>query len=614
MATPGQVAVAVFILLVIFVGLAILTYRQRYLNLNDEQVEHKELIESQIADTKPARWTIETELWGALETPEEKIAEMFSDGFESPGEETTIRDAYRSVKGSIASKAGPLTEIPRFSQWLAQEAFLLLVAGGIATLSIATLTDYLQATPDYPSTDAVISATQRVIDMGFEILLQFPYLSDVAAFAFAYVILVWQLLYDYWYVTGVFLLLGAVLIAVLHRDLHDDIETVIVDRNRRTAVGVVFGVLAVWTIGVIPAAAGKAVGLPRTGAAIGFIFAFLLTVTIVVVGVYLYAQKAIRRVRKRGVKFHGTLVYLLFRRVFGTVGILAAPIIAIYWFRVVYTGKLGDFMAAFTQAHLHTQALIALTLGLAIIGVSWAVRDAMPDIRDAASNLLADRAARAVMFGWGAPTGVFIFAFMFGAGFQISLPLALVVGVLAAIVSRLLWEAFLRVKYRAKVREKRDRIPKKIKISAMELHDADDEPIYLATVNGEKLAARSVEAVTDAIVRHADALQKGEDPPATFEEWYARDCTRFGTVDPDETALKLRRKIRRVTFGTLRKNNNRMRVQELKNRLDNFPESLYESLLREWEYRGSGEHSLHRRGDYYTSPQSVDGNSLIPFL
>lgn len=76
-------------------------------------------------------------------------------------------------------------------------------------------------------------------------------------------------------------------------------------------------------------------------------------------------------------------------------------------------------------------------------------------------------------------------------------------------------------------------------VHACPITDANGNTIHVASVNGHKLAHRDRHELLEDIETVATACLKGEQPPATFSEYYFRDIT-DGFVDIESTYSRVR--------------------------------------------------------------------------
>ncbi len=92
------------------------------------------------------------------------------------------------------------------------------------------------------------------------------------------------------------------------------------------------------------------------------------------------------------------------------------------------------------------------------------------------------------------------------------------------------WKAFLvRVRTRLGGRA----------VRCLQATDADDQRLYLVTIDGRLLAHRDQESLKEDVLTVLRAIRTGDTPPATMSEWYARDV-REGRVDFERSKKRAR--------------------------------------------------------------------------
>jgi len=132
-------------------------------------------------------------------------------------------------------------------------------------------------------------------------------------------------------------------------------------------------------------------------------------------------------------------------------------------------------------------------------------------------------------------------------------------------------------------------------IQAYRLQTADEEPIYVATVNTQDLAHRDQEEIVDAILEASEELFDDGDVSPSVESAFAEDLFDYGIVDVDETEQKLERKTEETLEHQLTENGGQVEVETMHEELDRFPEQIWRRRVRTQLGRGA----LRRRNGFY---------------
>jgi len=132
-------------------------------------------------------------------------------------------------------------------------------------------------------------------------------------------------------------------------------------------------------------------------------------------------------------------------------------------------------------------------------------------------------------------------------------------------------------------------------IQAYRLQTADEEPVYLATVNTHDLAHCDQEELVDAIVEASEELFEDGDVSPSVESAFAEDLFDYGIVDVAETEQKIERKAEETLEHQLAKNSGQVDVETMHEELERFPEQIWRRRVRTQLGRGV----LRRRNGFY---------------
>ncbi len=440
--------------------------------------------------------------------------------------------------------------------------------------------------------DEAVSITATVASTGVDLLGAFPFAQTIYALALAAVFQAGSTVYQLPALSATLLVLGAGFVLYLERRT-GGVEFSFYDSHLVMAVVGLLAGLVIWLVGVLPAAAGAALGFPTVGAVFGFMFAGLLSLRLA----YEVVSGFFRQLGQLIDEEIGLLAiaYVLARRGSAVLAFLLAPFALAYLVLSVTSGALAGAVGALLAGSLTFKALTA-AIGLSLLAaVVLQTREAWPNVRAALRETLARKAVRVALFRRAVPFAILVFGYFLAIGLGFNAILAFLAALLAAILARLLWSVFQRVRYRASFMESQERTASRVVIQAYRLQTADEEPIYVATVNTQDLAHRDQEEIVDAILEASEELFDDGDVSPSVESAFAEDLFDYGIVDVDETEQKLERKTEETLEHQLTENGGQVEVETMHEELDRFPEQIWRRRVRTQLGRGA----LRRRNGFY---------------
>lgn len=475
---------------------------------------------------------------------------------------TAARRAAKDVKAAW-SERGP--DVPRLSVRLAWEAILVAFWGSIAVVSVESWRSAAQSGGEFPSIGDVTTAAGDVYDIGVSLVFEFPLFELVYALTIAYGIKFAATLYEHWAVIAVMLFAGAVIVAVLDRLTTRDLETAIIEDPRTALKLVIAGFVVVWFTGTLISTAIELAGFPEIGEWIGFAVALLVFIVLAGYATYRFA-KGVRATHREltksldyyfpetGIARHGeflTAGLLVSWRAAAVIGIIAAPILMMYVFQAVATGKLLTIAGIIISAPLTTKLPIAIAILVLIILPFADDPGRWTDTKAAVSRAMSLQRVRLYGLLVGFPVGVVGIVIVIGWTFR--QPLLPVVGaaLVAGLVARLAGYALSSAKFRVSggytPTDRAIRTPARavVDVPPRPLYDIDDRDIYTAKINGKGLAWPDRDRLIDRIVTDVgDIFDQGQRDPSV-ETYYYEQMKDRGLVDPDRVRSKLRSDIRK---------------------------------------------------------------------
>jgi len=593
--TAAQRIFALALVALFFIVLAIVRYRFQYAGLPEEQRRQKRVLQGQRQDQDPE--TLRIPRGEDLEEYRDQIRALFDvDDTTTVEEPVSPAEAVGEVRAALALSYRDLTAgIPRLSLGMMLEAIIIFVFGSVVVLPttyfVALFSDGDGVTLGW-LLDRAVSITATVGSTGVDVLGAFPFAQTMYALALAFVIQLGNAVYQLPAVSALLLVIGAGLVLYLERRT-GGVELTIYDSHlAMVAVGLLAG-LVIWVAGVLPAAAGAAVGYPTIGAILGFLMAALLSLVVI----YEVLSGFRRQFSDLIDEDLGRLpvVYVVARRGSGALALLLAPFALAYLAISVTSGALGGAVGALLAGSLTIKALTG-AIGLALlVGLILQTREAWPDVRAALRETLARKAVRLALFRRAVPFAILVFGYFLAVGLGLNAILAFLAALVSAILARLLWSVFQRVRYRASLIDSEERMASRVVIQAYRLQTADEEPVYVATVNTHDLAHRDDEALVDAIVEASEGLFEEGDVSPSVESAFAEDLFDYGIVDLEETERKLERKAEEALEHQLAENGGQVEVETMHEKLERFPEQIWRRRVRNQIGRGA----LRRRNGFY---------------
>lgn len=593
--TAAQRLVALVLVAVFFIVLAIIRYRFQFAGLPDDQRRQKRALHGQRQDQDPS--TLRISRGTDLEDVRDQIRALFdADDTVDVDEPVTPTQAVGEVRSALAMSYRDLTAgIPRLSLGMLFEAILIFVFGSVVVLPTAYFVALFSGGDGVTLgwlLDQAVSITTTVVATGVDLFAAFPFAQMLYALAVAFIVQTATAVYQAPAASAAVLALGAGVIYYLERRTGGVEWTWYDSHLAMVSVGVMAG-FGLWLIGVIPAALGAALGVPTLGAVVGFLFATAVFLLVCYEVAYNLLFQLSALIDEELGKL--PMLYVVVRRASAVLAFLLAPFALAYLVASVTSGDLAGVVGALLSGSITVQAL-ASTIALAfLVGLGLQTRDAWPEVRAALRETLARKAVRVALFRRAIPFGILLFAYPLAIGLGMNAILAFMVALLAAILARLLWSVFQRVRYRASFMDTNSRSASRVVIQAYQLRTADDDPVYLATVNTTDLAHADQEELVDEIVEASEELFETGEVSPSVEQAFAEDLFDYGIVDVEATEQKLERKAEETVEHQLAENGGQVEVETMHEELERFPEPIWRRRIRTAIGRGS----LRRRKGFY---------------
>lgn len=513
--------------------------------------------------------------------------------------------------------------IPDLALSLAGEAVLLTAFAGVMLVGADALRDGIGAGLTSDPIGSLVAGLSAVQGVALGVVGLFPASGVVWALVLSLVFLGGQWLVDHALTVAALLALGAVAITALDRTHPTTADVTLYPDRRRMAASIGAYLGGIFLAGSVPPLVFGALGAGWIGTAIGAVSSFVVAVVALALGVQNLGRRLVRshplhdawpklvvgtrsgaalrrRLRGEGLTFDGihprlsidrgglaaSYAYVLARKAFATLGLIAVPVLVYLAGQALLTGRLWAYAMAYVAAPLVTKLLVAI---VAVGGVALLARidpDEWRALADATRRAASHQATQAVLFLAVIPllAGIGIAAFLvaFGSG----LTVGVVAGVVTAGVVRVGYRVFRRVTLTARTKSIRSggRASVPTEWGAIANPDGEGE-IYLARVGTRWYAWPEPGLVLDRTFEDIDALLSGDDRPrASLPQAYYDDLKDDGVTDATETiqarSTQAWRTVPEIVDGETR-------VETVREQLgEEYDPAIVERALRQLRERG----------------------------
>lgn len=601
--TAEQTGLAIGFLVLIAALLVAARWRMQFVGLSDEQTRNKKALIGQ-RESQNAR-TLRIPKDADLAEYRDRVAALFEGEPPEVDDEITVRQALGSIRRELDDAIHARVEhVPRLALWFGEVAIGLAITGGLATIGVETFRRAFAKGGGLSLgyvVDVAISTLNEGVRIGLDVLGSFPYAGTLWSLAFAYSVLVAEWVWNNPFVPAGLLAAAAIAVIYLGRKAPDASDVELYQSRGTVARSIVVSAVVIWIAGVVPAALGGVIGsvtgidlFEAIGAGAGLLAALATTGWLA-----LQAGRSARvrlryAVTELASESTPIIASILVRRIGVLVAGLVAPLVPIYLGYILVTGKLTAVVSAFLAGSAEMQLAVGLVVAMAIAMLVYQTRAAWPELKAAVREVTSRRAVRLALMTRGLPTVVVVIAYFIAVGFGAGAALAIVLALVAGVVSRAVYALVRRARYRASLIEFEEPTASRVVIQAYLLETADGETLFYARANTTAVAHTDRDAVVDAVMNATrDLFDDGEVRPMIARA-FARDAIEFGIVDVDETETRIRQDVRTEVVGQLRRRG-RIERETLEDDLEKFPEHIWSEWIRERRIRGD----LRLRSGYY---------------
>jgi hypothetical protein len=544
--------VVVFVLVLAFI--AAITIR-RYRAIEPDQRKQLYQIKPQIISANPVQVTVERAQGFQPVKPQVRAHYVEEDADPS---EPGVRD---EVAALIATIRATLPSVPGLAVRGAVEGVLILATGTVVWASIEWLDWLLDPSGPVPGRELLVWTAQWL-----------PSSDLVLSIGLLLVLWWWDLVVGSWWLVGLVLVVGAVALAAVDRRTAEDLSVRLYPDRRELLrrVAVVSGLVLLAFI--VPNALLTVAGVDSLATIASVGIGSLALLGVMIYGVASLRYALVERQSQPDESTAWVAGYLLLRKTFGLVALVALPVAVYLGGRAAWTALLWTL----------ANPLVAVVIVLATVaGLVTAVQYVWPDadegVHRALSTWLRSLTVRSWVFARGIPAMAMIlsmllawtFGFRYGSslplvnqvpilsglvGWLVSLGPVFLTGVIVASVARTITYFWSKTKYYFVDFREGNGGPRGVLIGLFPpIEDADGEVLYVARVADHELCHRDVDALVrdmDRVI--ADAFD-GRRSPRMTESRYYWQRVQFGAADLDAVRGELRGDVRSRLSATIQK-------------------------------------------------------------
>lgn len=539
--------------LLVLAFIALITVR-RYRAIEPQERRHLYEIRPQLLALSPAQLSVDREQgFPAVKPKVQAYYEASQADPSAPG----IREELGALVATIKTA---LPTVPGLAVRGGVEGALILATGTIVWASIEWLDWLLDPSGTVPGRELWLWVVQWLPSS--ELLVSVGLILGLWW---------WQFVVTNWWLVGLALVAGAVALAAVDRRTAEDLSVQLYPDRRALArrVGAAVALIGAAAIGpnMLLAAAGLGGLAPLVSIGVG---------SLALLGSLIYGVASLRYVlvTRQSQPDESTVWvagYLLLRKSFGVVAVLAVPVAVYLGVRATWTAAGWALRRPLVAALL----AIAVAAGLSVaVGRIWP--DEAADIRRAADTWLRSLTVRSWVFARGIPATAMIlsmllawsFGFRWGqdlplvrqvpilsglVGWLVSLGPVFVTGVVVGSLARTITYAWSQTKYYFVNFRDGGGGPRGVLLALFPpIDDADGEALYVARVADHELCHRDVDALLRDMGRVVEDALSGRRTPRMTESRYFWKRVQFGRVDLEDVRRELRGDVRSRLTATVR--------------------------------------------------------------
>jgi len=543
------VAVALFILAFI----AAITLR-RYRAITQEQREHLYTVMPQLLSANPAKLTVSAEKgFVGVRSRVKAYYEVTDADPSEPGVREEVGALVATIKASMPS-------VPGLAVRGGVEGAVILVTGAVVWWSIEWLDWLLDPSGPVPGRELVVWVAQWL-----------PSSDVLLSIGLVLVLWWWDFVAANWWLVGLALVIGAVALAAVDRRTAEDLSVRLYP-DRRALLRRIGGVAAmVFLAFILPNVLLTTAGYGSLGTLASIGLGSLALLGAMIYGIGSLRFILVERQSRPEESTVWVAGYLLLRKTFGVVAVLALPV-AVY-----LGGRAAWTVGVWAIGHPVPAALLTAVF---VVALAATIRYVWPEegdrLRRALGTWARSLTVRSWVFARGIPATAMVmamllawtFGFRWGSnlplvrqvpilssliGWLVSLGPVFITGLVVGSIARTITYVWSQTKYYfVDFSDERGGARGVLIALFPPLEDADGELIYAARVADHELCHRDVDALLRDMDRVITDALEGRSSPRMTESRYYWERVQFGAVDLDEVQRELRGDVRMRLEATVR--------------------------------------------------------------
>lgn len=225
-----------------------------------------------------------------------------------------------------------------------------------------------------------------------------------------------------------------------------------------------------------------------------------------------------------------------------TAAAMTLPLMGAYMVAAIGTGKVIRVARA-VSVDAPDGTILAIGILAVMVALTAAVMflNRFADLRMGLRRALSVQSVRLALFGKALPFALMVITAIislavFGTNFVGVIAVTLAVGLIA----RFAFQVYHTANYRYQTRDSRDKGASRVVVNGRKVTDANDEPVFIADVNGHRTAHRRLEPLISQIREDARSLfTDGHAEKGSFARYYYKNGVKRGKVDMGSVADEL---------------------------------------------------------------------------
>lgn len=502
-------------------------------------------------------------------------------------DDATIRDVAGGLSEAARGSRPPWVPVLAWRGIL--EGVLLLVVGLVAFAPLAYWRAAVDPSPPVSPSDG-LGAVETGLELATAGLGAFPFADLLFGLVVSTGIIGLRVLWGAWLLPAALLVLGGLVLTYYHVTIPEDLsDHRLIPSRTRIAARSVGWLLAVWFTGVAIAYPFRVVGgtVGTVGEVLGLGAALVLSALVLSEWVESLNARIWKIAYEDGLRWRQIAPYLILRRIYLGMSVGAALLLVGYVGHAIVSGRLLEVLGVIASAPAWVLVILGLGAVALVVIVGLQLPGVVEDVRDLGSRVSRSTVLRVWVFSRGVPIVGTVGTFAVVLAMFTSILAAGGAALLVGIVLRVVGSVIVRAKYAALRRYSGLSTPvKEVHVSPFTVEDADGSEIWVADVDGTRLAHRDRESLLDDVLELVrERTETGEAVSTESEHYYRR--VEDGYVDLERLRTKLRTETRLEARVLVRDSGGEVDREAAREELArDYPETVVDAEISELRRRG----------------------------